>query len=157
MGFKARLGFLPIVVGLGLGCLMVGPSSAAAPLEDIGGGYAGTLKYKDQVIDTTNSQGGAGTLNVGFAASQEGIPFTGTLMINATGEDPAEFFNGDGMAGNGKFWFSGSTEGAVLHLFGSMKGTPGKRLLKGKGVHFSADGYSDVKFTLKEGDSGIVF
>jgi len=155
MGLAGRLGLVPVVFGLGLGFLMAAPSSAGTPLATIDGGYAGKVKYKDQIIDPLSEDGGTGSVDVGFITFQDGVYFEGTFLIHGEGEDPDMYLFGEGRAGNGKFWFEGSTEGAGITLFGNMKGAEGKRLLKGKGVFLTDDLYSDVKFTLKEGDSGI--
>ena len=157
MGLAGRLGIIPVALGLGLGLLMAAPSSAGTPLATIAGEYAGKVKYKDQIINTEEGAGGTGSVDVGFLAIQEGIFFEAAFLIHGQDEQPDEYHYGGGRAGNGKFWFQGSNgeNGTSVTLFGTMKGAEGSRLLKGKGVYLSDGTYSDVKFTLKEGDSGI--
>ena len=135
--------------------IAVTPSSAAAPLENIQGEYAGTLKSKNQVIDPQQEESGSDTSLMGLVVNQEGTSTSGTLVVFGEGTDEDIVVSLDGAAGNGKFHFSGSNGEGSLFLVGAMKGAEGKRVLKAKGAFLAGSHYSDIKVSLKEGPSGI--
>jgi hypothetical protein len=137
--------------------LAVATSTAATPISNIQGEYAGTLKSKNQVINTEQESPGSDTSITGLVINQDGQFTEAYLVVFGEGSDENTTFYMQGAAGNGKFHLTGSDNGeeGTLFLVGTMKGAPGKRVLKAKGAYLSGSHYSDVKVSLKEGDSGI--
>jgi hypothetical protein len=135
--------------------LAVTTSSAAAPLQDIQGEYAGALKSKNQVIDVEAEEPGSDTSDAGLVVNQEGTSVEAWFVVFGEGDEEDFYVYMTGRAGNGKFHLAGENEEGFLVLTGTMKGGEGKRSLKAKGVFVAPSHYSDIKVVLKEGDSGI--
>jgi len=136
-----------LLAGVAIGFIAAPVRGAPDPVEDIAGDYAGKLTSRTQVIDAASEEPGKETILATGTFTQDEFDFNGTLVVD---DEDDSSFNLTGRIGNGRFQGVAEDGEGTLVLFGTIKGKPGKRTIKAKGVFLAGSHYSEVSVTLKE-------